>query len=220
MARPLYDRIEFCRDPETLWGKLESKRYDWLGVHPKGQFVVGSPPVQRFSGGAGSSLARGGAPEGEHGFRIEGPLEHCRDCYRACDREFGKGGQPSGDKLYELTWAAHGNFYNEPAEYVLDAGLYAERFSAQPTYIRTDDGKIVFSYGEAHTGRYIVQHAVPMLEASVFARQWESSWAKMPEIGANARLELISAAIAYYSAVFDFVPATAEPQLPDLTLAL
>jgi len=45
MAEPIYQRIEFCRSPKTLWGKIENGRYDWLGVHKNGQFVVGSPPV-------------------------------------------------------------------------------------------------------------------------------------------------------------------------------
>jgi hypothetical protein len=45
--RPRYERIEFCRSAETLWGKLEEGRWDWLGVHPKGQFVLGSPPANR-----------------------------------------------------------------------------------------------------------------------------------------------------------------------------
>jgi len=40
--RPLYRKIEFCRDPETLWRKIESW-WDWLGVYPDGQFVVGYP---------------------------------------------------------------------------------------------------------------------------------------------------------------------------------
>jgi hypothetical protein len=40
--KPLYDKIEFCCDPETLWAKIES-RWDWLGVHPQGQFIVGYP---------------------------------------------------------------------------------------------------------------------------------------------------------------------------------
>ncbi len=44
---PLYRYIEFCRNPETLWGKLQEGRWDWLGVHPKGQFVLGRPSRAR-----------------------------------------------------------------------------------------------------------------------------------------------------------------------------
>src|ERR671912_663983 len=39
----LYQYIEFCRNAETLWHKLQSGHWDWLGVHPKGQFVLGRP---------------------------------------------------------------------------------------------------------------------------------------------------------------------------------
>jgi hypothetical protein len=44
---PLYERIEVCRDAETLWGKLNSGGWDWLGVKPDGVFVLGGPPVAR-----------------------------------------------------------------------------------------------------------------------------------------------------------------------------
>lgn len=40
---PVYRNIEFCRSPDTLWGKLREGRWDWLGVHPKSGFVLGSP---------------------------------------------------------------------------------------------------------------------------------------------------------------------------------
>jgi hypothetical protein len=45
---PLYQYIESCRNPETLWGKLQEGRWDWLGVHPKGQFVLGRPSRARM----------------------------------------------------------------------------------------------------------------------------------------------------------------------------
>jgi hypothetical protein len=70
-VEPVYEKIESCRDPETLWGKLQSGRWDWLGVHPKGQFVLGSPPR------GGSSMMGAltvGEPEGEHGVRVRTPL--------------------------------------------------------------------------------------------------------------------------------------------------
>jgi hypothetical protein len=44
---PLYQYIEFCRNPKTLWGKLQEGRWDWLGVHPNGQFVLGRPSRAR-----------------------------------------------------------------------------------------------------------------------------------------------------------------------------
>jgi hypothetical protein len=42
-VKPVYEKIEFCRNAKTLWGKIQSGRWDWLGVHPNGQFVLGSP---------------------------------------------------------------------------------------------------------------------------------------------------------------------------------
>ena len=51
---PVYETISFCTNPETLWRKLEEGRWDWLGVHPKGQYVLGSP---RRKGGAGFPIA-------------------------------------------------------------------------------------------------------------------------------------------------------------------
>jgi hypothetical protein len=44
---PLYEYIEFCSNAETLWRKLDEGRWDWLGVHPRGQFVLGRPTRAR-----------------------------------------------------------------------------------------------------------------------------------------------------------------------------
>jgi hypothetical protein len=68
---PVYENIEFCRDAETLWGKMREGRWDWLGVHPEGQFVLGSPRRRGgTSGYAALSVASHGAKEGEHGVLI------------------------------------------------------------------------------------------------------------------------------------------------------
>jgi hypothetical protein len=74
MAGVLYEKIEFCRSAETLWGKLESGRWDWLGVHPDGQFVLGSPAVSRFRIAAVMSVSDQGANKGEHGVGTRAPL--------------------------------------------------------------------------------------------------------------------------------------------------
>ena len=67
---PLYRHIEFCRNPETLWHKLQSGHWDWLGRKPDGQFVLGRP---RRSGSMIGSLSiqveRRDAKEGQHGVR-------------------------------------------------------------------------------------------------------------------------------------------------------
>jgi hypothetical protein len=74
MTRPVYAKIEFCRNPETLWGKIESRRWDWLGVHPDGQFVLGSP---RTSKGptlrAAPTVTKPGGETGEHRVEVDEP---------------------------------------------------------------------------------------------------------------------------------------------------
>jgi hypothetical protein len=45
---PLYQYIEFCRNAETLWHKLQSGHWDWLGRKPDGQFVLGKPSRARY----------------------------------------------------------------------------------------------------------------------------------------------------------------------------
>jgi hypothetical protein len=71
--KPVYQYIEFCRNAETLWHKIASGHWDWLGVHPERKFVLGRP-VRR----AGSTLRAAvtvGAPEGQHGVFVQGPLD-------------------------------------------------------------------------------------------------------------------------------------------------
>jgi hypothetical protein len=71
-VEPVYEKIEFCRNPETLWGKVQSGGWDWLGVHPNGQFVLGSPP--RSGGSSMMAAPTVGSPEGEHGILVRTPL--------------------------------------------------------------------------------------------------------------------------------------------------
>jgi hypothetical protein len=74
VAGPLYKKIKFCRKPETLWGKIESGGWDWLGVHPNGQFVLGSPRVRRLELRGTATLTSRDAVEGEHGVGSRAPL--------------------------------------------------------------------------------------------------------------------------------------------------
>lgn len=68
---PLYEHIEFCRNAETLWHKLESGLWDWLGRKPDGQFVFGRPRLARSMGVASPTVYKGAAAkEGKHGIRI------------------------------------------------------------------------------------------------------------------------------------------------------
>ena len=69
---PLYEYIEFCRNPETLWGKLQEGRWDWLGVHPRGQFVLGRPSRARNGlqvPPIGVTRTDPGASEGHYGIK-------------------------------------------------------------------------------------------------------------------------------------------------------
>ena len=71
---PVYQHIEFCQDAATLWGKLEEGRWDWLGVHPDGQFVLGSP--RRAVGGlkvTGAEVSKPGAKRRGFGFTTTVP---------------------------------------------------------------------------------------------------------------------------------------------------
>jgi hypothetical protein len=70
---PVYHYIEFCRDPETLWHKLQSGHWDWLGRKPNGQFVLGRPRRNPPSE-VGVPFLTGseeGATEGLHGIRMQ-----------------------------------------------------------------------------------------------------------------------------------------------------
>jgi hypothetical protein len=70
LGGPLYRRIEFCRNAKTLWHKLQSGHWDWLGVHPKGQFVLGSPRQGGLTDAVTVKLTSEPAEEGQHGVRV------------------------------------------------------------------------------------------------------------------------------------------------------
>lgn len=50
-GQQLYAVIEFCSDPETLWSKIASGHWDWLGVRKDRtgtqRFVLGRPPISK-----------------------------------------------------------------------------------------------------------------------------------------------------------------------------
>ena len=74
---PTYRNIDFCRDPNTLWNKLRAGGWDWLGVHPGGQYVLGHP--SRFTAGPTHGTltnTQPGATPGEHGVEIASEPRH------------------------------------------------------------------------------------------------------------------------------------------------
>jgi hypothetical protein len=69
----MYQHVEFCSDPGTLWRKVESK-WDWLGVKPDGTYVVGYPRRGRMGGGGALCVTEENAEKGQHGVRTSVPL--------------------------------------------------------------------------------------------------------------------------------------------------
>ena len=76
-AGPIYRKIEFCKSPCSLWGKLESGRWDWIGIKPDGNFMLGSPAAKKRSAGrAGGRVSPAGLESDEHRVRartFQGP---------------------------------------------------------------------------------------------------------------------------------------------------
>ena len=117
--------------------------------------------------------------------------------------------------ISELVWAGRANFLREPAEYVLDAGLFAEAYPCQPRFVRTADNRVIGLADDGNSGllqaRYVSEQAVPILEAAVFGEQWESVWAKLPEVAQEDRPGLVQAAIFAIAAQFDDLDAIGDP---------
>jgi hypothetical protein len=70
---PLYQYIKFCSNAETLWHKLQSGHWDWLGRTPDGQFVLGRPRREPGSrvGVPFITSSEVEATEGLHGIRMQ-----------------------------------------------------------------------------------------------------------------------------------------------------
>jgi hypothetical protein len=108
----------------------------------------------------------------------------------------------ASQSLIDLSWAGREDFYEAPNEYVLDAGLFAEHYPCQPRYVRTRDGKLAF-LGDLRNSQaeYVAAHAIPVLQSAVFGDQWDSNWAKMPEISIEERADLIHSSWLYYKSL-------------------
>ena len=75
-GQQLYGVIEFCNSPETLWAKLQSRHWDWLGVkRTKGRdsYVVGRPRVSRSEAFAAGTAIEGGTADGRHRTQVRVP---------------------------------------------------------------------------------------------------------------------------------------------------
>ena len=54
-----YAVIEFCASAETAWAKIESNKYDWLGMKGS-KFVFGRPPAGGFGGSGAMTIGMPG----------------------------------------------------------------------------------------------------------------------------------------------------------------
>jgi hypothetical protein len=48
VGQQLYALLESVKQPESLWAKLATGNYDWLGVRRNGRYVIGRPRLSRI----------------------------------------------------------------------------------------------------------------------------------------------------------------------------
>jgi hypothetical protein len=74
-SEPVYERLSFCKSADTLWAKLASGGWDWLGVKSDDRtFVLGAP--SRSLGlalMAAGTVIRKDAVAGDFGVRVRVP---------------------------------------------------------------------------------------------------------------------------------------------------
>jgi hypothetical protein len=124
--------------------------------------------------------------------------------------------------VVQLAFAARANFLEAPAEYVLDAGLFVDRYLCQPRFVRTSDNKLVMLTAdtERFQARYLSEHVVPILEATVFAQQWDSTWAKLPEIDADQRPSVVRGALGMLEFQFNDLELIGETPVVEVSADL
>jgi hypothetical protein len=104
----VYERLSFCDSPNTLWGKLESGGWDWLGVKPDERtFVLGAPCRPRSGAMAAATVISAGAAPGQFGVRVRVPRfaptsdawysseDEAREEYRRTLDTLGEPGKPA-----------------------------------------------------------------------------------------------------------------------------
>lgn len=122
----------------------------------------------------------------------------------------------------QMGWAARANFFSNPTEYVLDAGLFAERYRCQVRYVRTSDGKLAVAWDSVEDFQlsYISDHMPVVLEAAVFAQQWDSTWAKLPEIGPEERADTLMSSLAAAVSLFGDFTTVEEWKVSSIALRM
>ncbi|HJZ93966.1 MAG TPA: hypothetical protein VKE40_24035 [Gemmataceae bacterium] len=129
---------------------------------------------------------------------------------------------PAHEKsMIQMAWSTRANFFGDPNDFVLDAGMFSERYPCQVRYVRTRDGKLV-ALGEAKNiqARYLADHTPVMLQAAVFARHWSSTWEKLPEVPAADRADSLAGSIAWAGCLFGDAARGREWKVPAITLRM
>lgn len=139
----------------------------------------------------------------------------------AADPELGRK-TPESQSLIDMSWAARANLVSSASDYVLDGGLFSEKYWCQVRYVRTRDAKLAFLGDdiEIFQAGYIAEHAVPILEAAVFPRQWDSAWAKLPEIPPEDRGQAVVNSIVPTAAQFGYVGPDVAISVPNVIVAM
>jgi hypothetical protein len=73
-GQQLYAVLTTCKRPQTLWDKLSTGLYDWIGVRSNGRFVLGRPRHASISVGE-PVVHRAAGSDGAHRVEYRGPLD-------------------------------------------------------------------------------------------------------------------------------------------------
>ena len=146
-------------------------------------------------------------------------MKLCRKAHERCENDPAlRSKVPGTQSMIESCWAAHANLYRNPGEYILDGGLFAERWPCQVRYLRTSDAKLISALdNQGARASYIFDYSGLVLEAAVFGSSWDSVWAKMPEIPAVDRARMIQSCWASSRWTFRDLPVAGH-KMPAIDL--
>lgn len=120
-GQQLYSVIESCTDPQTLWAKIDSGHWDWLGVEDrkgKRKYVLGRPRLARLEGFAMGTKRDAGVAD-DSPYRVEvqvpghaavgGSVHGSReDAEAQYERTLTELTEPTGSALYRVALRMHG----------------------------------------------------------------------------------------------------------------
>lgn len=112
VGQQLYAVIESCSSLKTLWAKVDSGHYDWLGVQEsRGRrvFILGRPRQQRGGVTATGSAVHAEAAPGEHGVEIRTPHATLRGVTSAWFKTGEEARAEYDKRLQELTTEGPGS---------------------------------------------------------------------------------------------------------------